>query len=116
MHVSAKPLIETCSPDIIQKIYELVHQAEIEWKNTNDNIRNLRDKYERALDLWRKYRNSSDAIKNWAADRMETPLDINAIEVISFKYIERILSIICLTKTVFFSHTNVVYYTLFVLV
>lgn len=98
MHVSAKPLIETSSPDIIQKISELVHQAEIEWKNTNDNTRNLRDKYERALDLWQKYRNSSDVIKNWAADRMDTPIDVNAIEVIPFKYIERILFIICLTS------------------
>lgn len=88
LHVSAKVLIETSSPDVVQKINESVQIAESEWKKTNDNIRNLRDKYERALDLWKKYRNSSDAIKNWAADRMGTinvlkPLDANTIEVIS---------------------------------
>lgn len=86
LHVSAKPLIETCSADIINKINESVCQAESEWKNTNDSIRNLRNKYDRALDLWQRYRNSSDAIKNWAVDRMGTinvikPLDANTIEV-----------------------------------
>lgn len=87
LHVSAKVLIETSGPDVVQKINESVQIAENEWKNTNDNIRNLRDKYERALDLWQKYRNSSDAIKNWTADRLGTinvlkTLDVDAIEVI----------------------------------
>lgn len=90
--MSAKVLIETSSPDVIQKINESVHTAESDWKNTNDNIRSLRDKYERALDLWQKYRNSSDAIKNWAADRMGTinvlkPLDAHTIEVRCFFFL-----------------------------
>lgn len=98
LHVSAKVLIETSNPEVVQKINETVQLAESEWKNTNDNIRNLRDKYERALDLWQKYRNSSDAIKNWAADRMGTinvlkPLDANTIEVISEFYSTKIESI-----------------------
>lgn len=91
LHATAKPLIETCSPIIVQRINESVKVAEVEWKSTNDNLRNLRDKYERAVNLWHKYRDSSDAIKNWAADRMSSinvlkPLDANAIEVfVSFR-------------------------------
>lgn len=86
LHTSAKPLIETCSPNIVQQINESVKIAEAEWKESNDNLRNLHDKYERALKLWHKYRDSSDAIKNWAADRMNNinvlkPLDANDIEV-----------------------------------
>lgn len=87
LHVSAKPLIETCNPDIKQKINESIQSAESDWKNTNGTIQNLRDKYELALNLWQKYRDCSDIIKNWANDRMCTinilkPLDTNTIEVI----------------------------------
>lgn len=96
LHVSAKPLIETCNPDTKQKINESVQTAESDWKNTNNIMQNLRDKYERALNLWQKYRDRSDAIKNWATDRMCTinilkPLDTNTIEVICrfhFKYVQ----------------------------
>lgn len=89
LHATAQPLIETCSPIIVQRINESVRVAEAEWKATNDNLCNLRDKYERAVNLWHKYRDSSDAIKNWAADRMSNinvlkPLDANAIEVFHF--------------------------------
>lgn len=104
LHGSAKILIETSSPDVVQKINESVQIAENEWKNTNDNIRNLRDKYERALDLWQKYRNSSDAIKNWAADRLGTinvlkPLDVDAIEVISEFHLISFTNVIFLAIT-----------------
>lgn len=86
LHVTAKPLIETCSPIVVQQINETVKVAETEWKATNNHLHNLRNKYERALDLWQNYRASSDAIKNWAADRMNAinvlkPLDANAIQV-----------------------------------
>lgn len=47
MHVSAKPLIETCNPDIEQKINESIQSAESDWKNTNVTVQHLRDIYER---------------------------------------------------------------------
>lgn len=86
LQATAKPLIETCSPLVVQQINDTVRVAEIGWKDTNRNLHNLRDKYKRALNLWKNYRDSSDAIKNWAADRMSTinvlkPLDANDIEV-----------------------------------
>lgn len=86
LHVTAKPVIVTCNSDIRQKITQTVHVAESEWKNINDNIRYIRDKYERSLKLWKKYRDSSNAIKDWAAHRICTiniqkPLDANEIEV-----------------------------------
>lgn len=92
LHITAKPLIETCSPIVVQQINESVRVAEIGWKDTNNNLHNLRDKYDRALNLWKNYRDSSDAIKNWAAHRMSTinvlkPLDANDIEVNFFSLI-----------------------------
>lgn len=86
LRATANPLIETCSPLVVQQINDTVRVAEIAWKDTNRNLHNLRDKYQRALNLWKNYRDSSDAIKNWAADRMSTinvlkPLDANDIEV-----------------------------------
>lgn len=89
LHATAQPLIETCSPIVVQQINESVRTAEVEWKDTNRSLHNLRDKYERALNLWQNYRDSSDAIKNWAADRMSTinvlePLDANDIQVTFF--------------------------------
>lgn len=88
LHSTAKPLIETCSPIIVQQINDSVRAAEIDFKDTNRNLHNLRDKHQRALNLWQDYRDGSDAIKNWAADQMSTvnvlkPLDADAIEVIS---------------------------------
>lgn len=70
----------------MQKINESVQDAETTWNDTNDNLRNLRDKYQRAVILWQKYRESSDVIKNWADDQMNSigmlqPLDANDVEV-----------------------------------
>lgn len=112
LHTYAKSLIDTCSPDIVQKINESVKAAENEWKETNNNLRNLKDKYGRAIDLWSKYRDSSDAIKNWAADRMGTinvlkPLDENTIEVITKFFVHYACSKLYANLQV--THTFIIY-------
>lgn len=83
---SARPLIATCDPEVVRRIAETIHSAECTWTETNDNLRDLRDRYERAVDLWSRYRDCSDVIRHWADDQMNgigrvQPLDVADIEV-----------------------------------
>lgn len=86
LRTTAKPLIDTCDPKIVQNIQEVVHDAETAWNETNDNLRGLCKKYQRAVDLWKRYREASTVVKNWADEQMGTistlqPLDAGQIEV-----------------------------------
>lgn len=86
LRASAKPLIETCNPEVVQRINEAVQEAVTTWYETNENLHNLKDKYHRAVELWQQYRESSEGIKNWADDQMNTigmlqPPDANEIQV-----------------------------------
>lgn len=86
LRASAKPLIETCNPEVVQRINESVQEAVTTWHETNDNLHDLKDKYHRAVVLWQQYRESSEGIKNWADDQMNTigmlqPPDTNEIQV-----------------------------------
>lgn len=86
LRASAKPLIEICNPEVVQRINESVQVAATTWQETNDNLHDLKDKYHRAVELWQKYRESSEGIKNWADDQMNTigmsqPPDANGIQV-----------------------------------
>lgn len=86
LHATSKPLIDSCSPEIVQKITESVQEAESGWNETTENLRDLCTKYKRAVQLWEKYRDASEAIKDWADDQMGTigtlqPLDSKHVEV-----------------------------------
>lgn len=86
LNASAKPLIDTCNPEVVRKINEAVQEAVTTWTDTNDNLHDLKDKYQRAVELWQQYRESSDGIKNWADDQMNSigmlqPPDANQIQV-----------------------------------
>lgn len=86
LRASAQPLIENCDPEVVQKINESVQGAVNTWNQTNDNLHDLRDKYQRAVQLWQQYRESCEGIRNWADDQMNTigmlqPPDANEIQV-----------------------------------
>lgn len=86
LRTAAKPLIDTCDSKIVQNIQEAVNDAETAWNETNENLRDLCTKYQRAVDLWKRYREASAAVKNWADEQMGTigtlqPLDAGQIEV-----------------------------------
>lgn len=83
----AKPLIESCDANVALHIQEAVQEAETAWNGTCDNLRELCTKYQRAVNLWKQYREASDAVKNWADEQIGTfgtlqPLDaIKHVEV-----------------------------------
>lgn len=86
LHSSAKPLIDTCDAKTVQIIQESVEEVENAWNDTNDNLRDLCTKYQRAVNLWQRYREASETVKNWADAQMGTigtlqPLDAAQVEV-----------------------------------
>lgn len=85
----AKPLINDCDENVAHQIQEAVQEAETAWNGTRDNLRDLCTKYQRAVNLWKQYRDASDAVKNWADEQIDTfgtlkPLDaVRHVEVSS---------------------------------
>lgn len=46
LHLTAKPLIDSCDPEIVQKIADSVQEAESNWNDTTDNLKELCSKYQ----------------------------------------------------------------------
>lgn len=70
LRTAARPLIDTCDAQTAQQIDAAVRQAEADWAETRDNLQELCTKYQRAADVWRRYRDASDAVKQWADEQM----------------------------------------------
>lgn len=80
LRTTAKPLIDTCNAEVAQHIDAAVQEAVTAWNDTRENLQELRTKYQRAVQLWQKYREASAAVKAWADEQMGTlgtlqPLD-----------------------------------------
>lgn len=70
LRTAARPLIDTCDARTAQQIDAAVRQAEADWADTRENLQELCTKYQRAADVWRRYRDASDAVKSWADEQM----------------------------------------------
>lgn len=91
LHTTAQPLIDLCDEKVVLTIQKAVEEAETAWNDTNDNLRDLCTKYQRAVQLWQQYREASEAVKQWADEQMGTigtlqPLDAEQVDVSSLLF------------------------------
>lgn len=64
LKVYAQPLMEFCEDHVAQDIENTMQKAVVKWNETNDNLKNICDKYKGAVRLWRQYCDESEAIRN----------------------------------------------------
>lgn len=56
--------MEFCEDHIAHDIENTMQKAVVKWNETNDNLKQVCDKYRGAVKLWRKYYDDSEAIRN----------------------------------------------------
>lgn len=56
--------MEFCEDHVAQDIENTMQKAVVKWNETNDNLKEICDKYKGAVRLWRKYCDDSTAIRN----------------------------------------------------
>lgn len=64
LKIYAQPLVELCEEHVAQDIETTMAKAVEKWNETNDNLREICDKYKGAVRLWRKYCDDSMVIKS----------------------------------------------------
>lgn len=71
LQAAARPLEESCEPEVVKRVRTVVGEAEKRWQETGDGLRTLCERYHRAVDLWSRYRRASDQLQQWAADQQQ---------------------------------------------
>ena len=61
-----------CSPGVNDEIDSSVSRSIELWNRAHKSLRDLCDRYTRALTVWAEYREISDLVNEWADDRLHT--------------------------------------------
>lgn len=80
LRVAADSLRTGCVAEVCEKIDKSVNQAIQAWENTKTELDSLCKRYQHACKLWKKYVDSSAAIKAWANNQMTSVRDLPAKE------------------------------------
>lgn len=68
---TAKPLADSCTPEVSAKIEAAVKEAVTAYETTCTNLKELCNKYQNATELWKQYKEASDLVKEWLDNPME---------------------------------------------
>ncbi|KAL3268194.1 hypothetical protein HHI36_007319 [Cryptolaemus montrouzieri] len=79
---AAKPLAETCSPEVSAKVEAAVDEAVTAYSTTCTNLKDLCTKYNHAADLWKQYKESSDLVREWVENYMDSVADLPPEEAV----------------------------------
>lgn len=91
LKAAAKPLQESCTSEISAKVEAAVTEAVTAWTDTCTNLRELCDKYHRAANLWKKYREASDLVKEWLDNEVEISQNMEPEEALKSVKVKLIL-------------------------
>lgn len=70
LKAAAEPLRESCAAEVCEKIDTAVNETVEAWETTKAELDALCVKYQNAVNLWEKYRDSSAAVKSWIDTQM----------------------------------------------
>ncbi|KRT83291.1 hypothetical protein AMK59_3688, partial [Oryctes borbonicus] len=92
----AKPLTESCAPEISTKVEAAVAEAETAWNETCNNLKELCSKYQHAADLWKQYRDTTDLVREWIDTNIETVNNLDPEEAVNVVNVSRELFLLSL--------------------
>lgn len=87
LKVYAQPLLDICEDHVAQDIASSMQKTVAKWNETNDSLKHICGKYKRAVKLWSKYCEDSEAIRNSidqhigdVADKTFEEMEVNIFE------------------------------------
>lgn len=80
LHTIAQPLVETSDESVSAEIQETVQQISVVWESTRENLRDLCDRYEKAVKLWQHYHDVCEAVKDWVNHEYTDYDDLHRLE------------------------------------
>lgn len=94
LHTCAKPLQETCEPEVTQKVNAAVEDVEVQWQKTGSNLNNLCERYHRAVELWSRYKDASEQLASWIEQGYAGELGGDAVQEVKVRLIKVFLKFI----------------------
>lgn len=70
LRAAAEPLRESCAAEVSERVDAVVNDTVQAWESTRSELGSLCDKYQHAVRLWERYKDSSAAVKAWVDTQM----------------------------------------------